>query len=116
MMPLPVIRSRDVAGDTARFGLGVAADGPWFDGHFPGWPILPGAVQLGWAVALARECFGFAGPPTDIRRLKFRHPIAPGDRLMLELTRGGDRVGFVLRKGKVTCSSGSLVFAAALAP
>ncbi len=56
-----------------------------FEGHFPGAPILPGVVQLDWAIEAAREAFGL--PPSAVRLelLKFQQPVRPGLRLRLTL-------------------------------
>lgn len=69
-----------------RFELAVPANLAWFDGHFPDHPVLPGVAQIGWAIRFAREAFGFKTDPPSIERIKFQRPIAPGDRITLELT------------------------------
>jgi len=65
-----------------------------FDGHFPQAKILPGVVQLDWAIHYAREAF--AMPPRFQRMdaLKFQHVARPGDRL--QLTLGWDALKSVL--------------------
>ena len=40
--------------DGIRVDLRVPADLACFPDHFPGFPLLPGVVQLDWALALAR--------------------------------------------------------------
>ncbi len=59
-----------------------------FDGHFPQAKILPGVVQLDWAIHFGREVF--AMPPRFARMdaLKFQHVARPGD--VLQLTLGWD--------------------------
>ena len=56
-----------------------------FDGHFPGYPILPGVAQLDWAVRFGREAFAL--PPDFLRleALKFQQVATPGLRLQLRL-------------------------------
>jgi predicted hotdog family 3-hydroxylacyl-ACP dehydratase len=59
--------------------LQIPGPGPWFDGHFPGRPILPGVATLALiAAALDR------GPVRAIGHARFRSTIAPGERLPLE--------------------------------
>ena len=59
----------------------------WFQGHFPGTPVLPGVVQLHWAVEASREKFGFENAPLEILRLKFKNIISPPMNLTMKLTR-----------------------------
>lgn len=73
----------------------VSINEPWFLGHFPKHPILPGVLviealaQIGGILAYASEPFDettsmlyFLG----IDKAKFRRPVTPGDRLDLEVT------------------------------
>lgn len=63
--------------------LGFAPDHPTAAGHFPGNPIMPGALLLDEIVlAIAAAEGRNAGAPT-VRSVKFLHPVRPGDRLAL---------------------------------
>ena len=64
----------------------VSEDLYYFDGHFPGAPVLPGVVQLDWAMALGRKYFNLPPYFHGINALKFQHMIRPGARVTLELT------------------------------
>jgi 3-hydroxymyristoyl/3-hydroxydecanoyl-(acyl carrier protein) dehydratase len=57
----------------------------YFRGHFPGLPILPGVVQLHWAILYARERLGVRGEFKGLRALKFMKPIQPDRRIALRL-------------------------------
>lgn len=57
----------------------------WFQGHFPGFPILPGVVQVHWAVAQAARELGLAGPWRGLQALKFQRPLRPGQSVTLGL-------------------------------
>lgn len=73
-------------GDAAvKLSLTVPPDLLYFDGHFPGSPILPGVVQLDWAIARGRHYF--SPPPVfrDVAMLKFQQVITPGATVQLEL-------------------------------
>lgn len=60
-----------------------------FKAHFPGNPILPGVVQIDWAVDAVKSVFSEAGDTHFIgmSRIKFKNPVAPGAWLRLELKR-----------------------------
>ena len=62
----------------------LRADHPAAQGHFPGNPVIPGAVLLGEAVRLIEACLGRSLHQHGIRRAKFPHPARPGDRLRIK--------------------------------
>jgi len=72
-----------------HYRLTIPCDLIHFAGHFPQAPVVPGALQISWAMALARRdllpevCpnFRFAG----MEVLKFAQMIRPADRLLLHL-------------------------------
>lgn len=94
--------------------LAVAGDCPWFEGHFPQNPVLPGIVQLHWAVAFARAAWPGLGGAPRVDNLKFRQPVLPGMSLLLTLERvhapDGDAVRFRFDSGSQPCSSGRVGF------
>ncbi|MDH3265491.1 MAG: hypothetical protein OEM25_00875 [Gammaproteobacteria bacterium] len=57
----------------------------FFQGHFPGQPILPGVVQVHWAIELARNYLGLKPTFTGIEALKFHNVIKPRTKLRLTL-------------------------------
>jgi 3-hydroxyacyl-[acyl-carrier-protein] dehydratase len=71
----------------------VTINEPFFNGHFPGLPIMPGVLiveaiaQAGGALLLtevedrANKVMVFTG----IERAKFRRPVSPGDQLRIEV-------------------------------
>ncbi len=72
-----------------------------FADHFPGYPVLPGALvveafaqacQL--LIALSRE-FAEVGRLRRLSRVAFRHPVRPGDQLAIRCERRSDD-GWVL--------------------
>lgn len=78
----------------------VSINEPFFQGHFPGRPIMPGVLiveamaQVGGLILKKMDSSGgglfvFAG----IDKVRFRRPVIPGDRLVMTVellrTRGG---------------------------
>ena len=57
-------------------------DDPTAAGHFPGNPIIPGALLLD-AVLLALAGEGGAIGAAQVRSVKFLRPVRPGDRLLI---------------------------------
>jgi 3-hydroxyacyl-[acyl-carrier-protein] dehydratase len=66
----------------------------FFQGHFPGKPVMPGVLQLE-ALAQAGALLAYEGAPFDpttkviylmsFDKVKFRKPVVPGDRLDLHV-------------------------------
>jgi 3-hydroxyacyl-[acyl-carrier-protein] dehydratase len=72
----------------------VSMNEPWFLGHFPGNPVMPGVLileslaQIGGILAYASDPFDVSQSLMyflGIDRAKFRRPVIPGDRLDLEV-------------------------------
>jgi len=59
---------------------------PGFSGHFPGFPILPGVVQVECARVAAERLWGRAFSPAGVENAKFLAPVLPGDRLLARLS------------------------------
>lgn len=71
----------------------VSANEWFFQGHFPGNPIMPGVLivealaQVGAVAALSLPANrGRLGLFAGIDGVKFRRPVVPGDQLRLEVT------------------------------
>jgi len=63
----------------------VPADLLYFDGHFTVAPVLPGVVQVDWAIHYGRLHLGLDGVFGGINALKFQQMIRPGHPVQLEL-------------------------------
>jgi 3-hydroxyacyl-[acyl-carrier-protein] dehydratase len=65
----------------------LQADHPASQGHFPGNPIIPGAVLLSETLAAIEGSLGAPLAPFRITSAKFLHPARPGNRLVIEFSR-----------------------------
>ncbi len=71
----------------------VRAEEPWFAGHFPGNPVMPGVLIIeamaqaaGWLAFWSEERKGEgAAYFTSINTVRFRKPVVPGETIRLEL-------------------------------
>jgi acyl-coenzyme A synthetase/AMP-(fatty) acid ligase len=54
-----------------------------FEGHFPGYPIVPGVLQLDWAMELASELLAIPLRVEEIESLKFPAPLGPGNSFQI---------------------------------
>lgn len=96
-MPItdPVILQRHIETDSACYRLYLPPELVYFQGHFPDHPVLPGVVQLRWALELASP-LGVNGELEVMQRLKFTRLITPGLELSLALKRN-DKPGLDFR-------------------
>jgi len=71
----------------------VTINEPFFQGHFPGYPIMPGVLMVE-AIAQAGGALLLTEVPdregrlmvfTGIERARFRRPVVPGDTLRIEV-------------------------------
>lgn len=69
----------------------VTFNEPFFQGHFPGQPIMPGVLIIE-ALAQTAGMLAFSSGVTgksvyfmSIEKAKFRKPVVPGDQLRLEV-------------------------------
>ncbi|NNG21872.1 AMP-binding protein [Telluria aromaticivorans] len=65
--------------------LTVPADLLYFDGHFSVAPVLPGVVQVDWAIHYGRSYFDLGEGFGGINALKFQQMIRPDQPVQLEL-------------------------------
>lgn len=89
----------------------VSVNEPFFNGHFPGAPIMPGVLQVeamaqsGCILMMkqkvedpSKKLIVFTG----IKGAKFRRQVVPGDVLRMEVTLAGMRRNFATMVGRAT--------------
>lgn len=106
---LLIDRVLEISADRVVALKNVTFNEPYFQGHFPGAPVMPGVLQIeAMAQAgaiLAGRCVVF-DPNTHVMlfmaidSVKFRKPAVPGDQLMIEVV--------PLRKGKIMKMKGEI--------
>jgi len=106
---LLIDRVLELSGDRVRALKNVTFNEPYFQGHFPGAPVMPGVLQIeamaqaGGILALQSIQFD---PATHVMlfmaidAVKFRKAVVPGDQLIIEVV--------PLRKGKIFKMKGEI--------
>jgi beta-hydroxyacyl-ACP dehydratase FabZ len=86
----------------------VSANEEFFNGHFPGRPVMPGVLQIEGlaqtgAFLIAEEMKGKIPLFAGIEKAKFRRPVVPGDQLRfeVELTKQRRNICWMSGKGYV---------------
>lgn len=111
------------AGEVIRGYKNVSINEPYFSGHFPSDPIMPGVLviealtQIGGILAYVTDPFDAQGSLMyflGIDKAKFRHPVRPGDRLDLEVKIVGHHSNVWRLKGEATvdgtlCAEGQML-------
>ncbi|MEA1947574.1 MAG: 3-hydroxyacyl-ACP dehydratase FabZ [Thermodesulfobacteriota bacterium] len=97
-----------IPGEKAVALKNVTINEPFFQGHFPGSPIMPGVLMIE-AMAQAGAVLAAESLPEEeqgsliyfmgMNKVKFRKPVVPGDQIIFEIK-------FLKQRGKVFKMSG----------
>ena len=106
---LMVDRIIELDGDRRAVGIkNVSINEPYFQGHYPGQPIMPGVMILealaqlsGILLSRRLEHTGKVAVLLSMDRVKMRRPVRPGDQLLLE----AQRVHVRSRTGHCKCKA-----------
>jgi 3-hydroxyacyl-[acyl-carrier-protein] dehydratase len=89
---LLVDRIVDIQPDVSITGIkNVTINEPYFQGHFPGQPIMPGVLMVEAMAQVAGVLAFSSGVEAksvffmSIEKAKFRKPVVPGDQLRIEI-------------------------------
>jgi 3-hydroxyacyl-[acyl-carrier-protein] dehydratase len=93
----------------ARSSLEIPRDHPAFAGHFPGFPVFPGALLIDETLCLIRRERNLDCGEWQIASAKFQGVVHPGDSLVVEHEAPHDGlIRFIVRVEDRTVASGSL--------
>jgi 3-hydroxyacyl-[acyl-carrier-protein] dehydratase len=98
---LLVDRIIDMDGDNSAIGIkNVSINEPFFQGHFPSFPVMPGVLLIeGMAQTAGALCMANLGENITpqivyfmaIDRARFRRPVLPGDTVHYHMTKRRNR-------------------------
>ena len=71
----------------------VPADSLWFQGHFPGDPMLPGIAQLHLVLETLKESLGEGLRLTGLKRVRFKRIIRPDEVIAIATDPVPDKPG-----------------------
>jgi 3-hydroxyacyl-[acyl-carrier-protein] dehydratase len=107
----PIVTAQRIAPPAAELALVVPPNLCYFDGHFRGAPVLPGVVQIKWAIELARRHLGIGAGFAGMEAVKFQHVMTPGTRvtLALEYAESSGKLRFSFASADTRYSSGRVL-------
>ena len=111
---LPEVLSQSEDAGQWTLKLSIPPDLAFFSGHFPKTPVLPGVVQVDWAMVLGQQLLDLPPRFAGMEVLKFQQLVRPGDAIELTLRFDSQRakLHFAYRNATAPCSSGRIVLEA----
>lgn len=104
------VQQKNQTADSLELYIHLPEDDPVFEGHFPELSILPGVVQIQWAMEHSIPWYA-AEQFLGLEKLKFQQMIMPGSTFSLKLThQGAGKVYFAYNNEDICFSSGYLMF------
>lgn len=119
--PMLLLDTVEMTGENTAVGTYTTRGDEWFfNGHFPGNPVMPGVVQCEImaqaASILMREALNGKTPLyAAMNNVRFRHQVKPGDTLRLETRLLRQKMNVYIVAGEAyvgdsLCASGELTF------
>lgn len=120
--PMLLLDEAEIDGDLARGRYHVTGDEFFLQGHFPGNPVVPGVILC---EMLAQNCCVLLGEGvaegatpyyTSLDKVRFKHPVHPGDTVELtcQITRTKGPFRFAtgtVKVGDTVCVTADFSFA-----
>ena len=103
----PVIEDLKFTSDGLTAKLTFIPDSPYFDGHFPNFPILAGVVQVFFAKYFFKTLLKIDLSSFDLVKLKFAQLIQPSETVSLTLEKKSNGFSFSYTKNDKLCSMGT---------
>lgn len=100
-----------IEGEIGEYAVGIKqiSRNEWyFDGHFPGQPILPGVLQLEMMAQVGAVAFMAQEENQDklavfagVKNARFTKPVSPGDSLTIKTEFTGQKLGLGFAKAEI---------------
>lgn len=109
-MPTVISVTRNADQSAASLHLSIDSGLNGFDGHFEGAPIVPGVLQIYWALQFANIHLKPVSPLAidNLEAIKFQHLMTPGAEVHLELELTGAKLQFTFSSPYKRYSAGKI--------
>jgi 3-hydroxymyristoyl/3-hydroxydecanoyl-(acyl carrier protein) dehydratase len=107
------LQNRQKSGGALGGDVRVSAQSPWFEGHFPGRPVLPGVAQLAMVFDVIQGALDAPVRVLEVSRVRFKQMILPEDHLRVwaepQAKREGAYTFRITKQAEVVCSGTMIV-------
>jgi len=83
---LPTLTQANIINDNeVELSFNIPENLHYFKGHYPSFPIVPGVVEIDWAIKYAKKHLHLNGKFIGMEAIKFHEFITPNDNIILRL-------------------------------